>query len=413
MGQSGLQSSSVSLICQGWRAFIRKNGLVFERPRGAIFGVRARHGVDDADQVRARRQVRAKLQRHRLILGRVDVLLEERAADVGGVEPQSRTARPPSGRRPLSFTRTTYSPAVLTIRRSWASRAPLLGTMSARTLSRIPARPAARAMSPRIAHAFAAVQRVTSVFGCGPEGQRLVQNRLGRREILLDMRRREREHRADPLEALPVGVLGQAGGVVGVVRHAEQIADGVAIFLARELAKRDLLAASPPGGPPRPRRAGRRSIRPRGRPPRRSGRGSSLGGISPALMRSMIAPHARRRRIGRSLAPACPPEVPLLLCLAVAAHAVLRRTKGFTSSSGWTARTGPDHPGASQQKKIRHNVGADEQSQAAEAFHRLSEQKKLRPLADRRNERGQVFTLAAGRAKRRRSRQAGTLLNLS
>ena len=57
------------------------------------------------------------------------------------------------------------------------------------------------------------------------------------------MRRREREHRADALEALPVRIFRQAGRVVRVEGHAEQVADRVRVFLARELAERDPLAA--------------------------------------------------------------------------------------------------------------------------------------------------------------------------
>ena len=92
MGQIGLASSSVSLICHGWRAFMLKKGLVFSGRDGALLGVRAGHGVDDADEMRARRQMRAEFERHRLVLRRLHVLLEQRAVDVGGVDAQARGA---------------------------------------------------------------------------------------------------------------------------------------------------------------------------------------------------------------------------------------------------------------------------------------------------------------------------------
>jgi hypothetical protein len=53
-------------------------------------------------------------------------------------------------------------------------------------------------------------------------------------EILLDMRRRERQHRADALEAVPRGILRQAGGIEDVDGDAEQVADGIAVLLARQ-----------------------------------------------------------------------------------------------------------------------------------------------------------------------------------
>ena len=72
--------------------------------------------------------------------------------------------------------------------------------------------------------------------------QRLGENRLGRRQIFFDVGWRKRQHRADPLETLPIGILGQAGRIGHDERHAQQVADRVAIFLARQPAKRHPLA---------------------------------------------------------------------------------------------------------------------------------------------------------------------------
>ena len=72
--------------------------------------------------------------------------------------------------------------------------------------------------------------------------QRLGEHSLRGGEIFLHMGRRQREHRADPLKAVPRLVLRESRRVRGVVRHAEQIAHGIHVFLAREFVKAHALA---------------------------------------------------------------------------------------------------------------------------------------------------------------------------
>ena len=69
------------------------------------------------------------------------------------------------------------------------------------------------------------------LFGCGRR-QSFVQHRLCGREVFLHMRRRHREHRTNPLEALPVRLLRQPGWVGYVKIYPEQILNRVRVFLA-------------------------------------------------------------------------------------------------------------------------------------------------------------------------------------
>ncbi len=72
--------------------------------------------------------------------------------------------------------------------------------------------------------------------------QRLGENALGRGEVLLHMRRRERLHGADALEAVPLLVLGEPGRIGDVVMDAEQIVNRVGVLVARQLVQRHALA---------------------------------------------------------------------------------------------------------------------------------------------------------------------------
>ena len=257
------------------------------------------------------RQVGPELQRHRPVLGGVHVALEEGPAEVGGVEPQPRGAAA-LGAEAAELHADRVFPGRSRRWRSRASRAPLLGTMSARTLSSSPR----VGQLPRDVVADAHRRgRPAGDLGLrpGPERQGLVQDRLGRREVLLDVRRREREHGADPLEPLPVGVFGQAGGVARR-RRSRRAGRGSCCDTPRARA----------GGtrPSRPvaawRAASASAIRAAIHSATRAtssafGRGSFLGGgISPELIRSMISaqrpPFAGRRSRGRACRPGSRPS---------------------------------------------------------------------------------------------------------
>ena len=92
-GTIGLPSSSVNFICHGTRLCrsVKAFGVPLARERRASgFGpgtaLTMRIGCVPAGQVRA------ELDRHRLVLRRFDVLLEEQSADAAGIETQPRRA---------------------------------------------------------------------------------------------------------------------------------------------------------------------------------------------------------------------------------------------------------------------------------------------------------------------------------
>jgi hypothetical protein len=62
----------------------------------------------------------------------------------------------------------------------------------------------------------------------------LREDRLRGREIFFHVRRRQREHRPDPLEAMPLRVFEKRTGIGGIELHAEEIAHGVHILLAAQ-----------------------------------------------------------------------------------------------------------------------------------------------------------------------------------
>ena len=180
--------------------------------------------------------------------------------------------------------------------------------------------------------------------------QSFIHDRLGRGQILFHMRRRQRHHGTDAFEAMPVWILRQSGRVRRIEIHAEQIADGMGVFLAGQPVERDPLAFA---------QAGRLALLELRRDPLDHERRLLRLGLRLVLRRHLagtdplhrISPVRGGQRSGKIPRQGVQPKVPLLFLLAVTTKAVLfqKRLDGHNWLGEETARRDNSKQGRQQQ----------------------------------------------------------------
>ena len=270
--------------------------------------------------MRASGEMRACFQRDRLILGRDDVLLEQHAIDVGRVD---RHVRGTAGGR---FEAAELNPQTIFAGAGHIQMLHRSGMSGERA-----ARPDIEADLVEQPLRFELVEVADGVEVGRPPvdlelfgllvGKGFGQHGFGGGEILFYVSRRQREHRADPLEAVPVGILGQAGGIVHVVMNAQQIENRVGVFLARQLMKRDSFAL----GQPRTLALFEPSVEPFSNPGRFFSRRLRFvvgGHLAGADAIHHVAPVTCRAAAGKVARERVDAQFSLLLFLAVAAQAI-------------------------------------------------------------------------------------------
>ncbi len=157
-------------------------------------------------------------------------------------------------------------------------------------------------------------------------GEGFGQHVFGRVKILFDVGGAQRQDRADPLEPVPFLILGQAGRVVRVIVDAEQIVNGVGVFLAGEPVEGHALPAGKAGELPllelarQPFHDLRRVVRVRSRLVFRR----HLTGADPV---HHVGPVPGRSAAGEVPGEGIDPERPLLLLLAVASDAIFLKER--------------------------------------------------------------------------------------
>ena len=279
--------------------------------------------VGQAKHVIARRQVNARFQRDGLVLGRDHVLLQQHPLEVDRIDRDMRSA-PSWGFETAQLDAHQVVAGNRHFQKVRRTRLPYKGT----------ARPHIKAdfVDPVLETfdtqraAMSSRPPVYDLAGRLLQGKRFLQRALGRGEVFFDVGRREGQHRPDPLEAVPIRIFRQTGGVGGVVMHAQQIVDGVGVFVAGELLKSHALALGQPGG--------FAFLEPRGKPV------DDLGGFFRRGLRLLFRRHFARTDALHDVAPAhgrttgneisgkgVEPEISLLLLLSVTAQAV-RLEKG-------------------------------------------------------------------------------------
>ena len=163
-------------------------------------------------RVIARRQMRAKFQSHRLVLRGIDILLKQRPADIRGVEAQTRrapTRRPQTAElHPHEILARRFDPNPAIVQRAIVRddiHAHFVGDAAALVLLLEAFPPPAAQIEGRPMRDLALRLR--------PEPERFGEHGIGRGQIFFHVRRREREDRADALNAMPIGIFGQAGRI--------------------------------------------------------------------------------------------------------------------------------------------------------------------------------------------------------
>jgi hypothetical protein len=215
-----------------------------ERPAGTAEAreqQRAGDVVGRGELVLPDREVRVELDDDRLVFRRDDVPFEQQAVYSGRVDDEVRRAaeaRPQSAHlRADPVPARTSDPDT-----GWLRADALPGPQVDPDLVR-----ATRALE--LAEPLGAVGARTTdqIDGGAPDDDRirrrvgvcLGEDRLGCREVLLDVRRGQREHGSDALEPVPDVVRVQPGPIGDVEVHAQKIVDRVRILLARQAVERD------------------------------------------------------------------------------------------------------------------------------------------------------------------------------